>query len=151
MTTFLVIVVTLSWYAYSMFEGMREGDYWHILGFTSIKPGTFYEHITWSFQRFFVYCVFSMTLLFICESTKYPFWDILFILSSLPLAFVFIHDGVDYSRRHQLDSSVYPKGFWDNSTTSTSTLDKLKLTTFPKRLIYFIISIIEIILLVTLK
>ena len=92
-----------------------------------------------------------MTLLLLNSNSKYPAWDIFFIFSSLPLSFVFFHDGGYYQRRHQLDSTIYLKAFWDNSTTSTSWFDKLKLTSSIMRLIYFIISITETILLVTLK
>lgn len=35
----------------------------------------------------------------------------------------FFHNGVYYAMRHKIDKEVYPKGFWDASTTSQATIE----------------------------
>jgi len=42
---------------------------------------------------------------------------------SLALLFSFFHNGVYFMTRNKLDSKIYPKGFWDDSTSSTAKLD----------------------------
>lgn len=45
-----------------------------------------------------------------------PFIFVLFCLFTFP----FIHDGIYYTTRHLLNKNVYPKMFFDRSTTTTA-------------------------------
>ena len=119
------------WYFYSFLEGRNEAEYWYLLGLTNIKTGTFKEHLTWSIQRLIVVLSFSFIVLYLTH-----------------FSFIFFHDGEYYLRRNQLSPGTYSKGWFDFSKTSTALIDKLKLTTSFLRIIYFIISILEIVIII---
>lgn len=151
MNIYEIITILLAWYFYAILEGIREAEYVHILDLTSIKFGTFEEHKTWTFQRVIVGYIFLFLLVVGVRFTHYPIISSLLLVTYLPLSFVFVHDGTYYKRMNQLDNKEYPKGFCDFSTTSTSWFDRMKLTTFPLRLTYFTVSLIEIIILLILN
>lgn len=118
-------LIYVSWILYASMEGIREGTYWHVLGLTRYKPSI--EHFVWTIQRMFVF--------FMAVITTHS----IFFSASLLLAFPFFHDGWYYAERNRHDG-LYPKKFWDQSTTSTAVLTKY-CTPFL-RTIYFLLSIL---------
>lgn len=81
----------------------------------------------------------------------------LFILSMSPwvnwqsimcyiVMFSFIHDGVYYMRRNNLDSAIYLKGFWDFTDTPIAIFDKLGITKVIPRSIMFVAGLTVLII-----
>jgi hypothetical protein len=94
----------------SLLEGVREGYYWHF------KPKDPFvktnEHALFSLQRLILWS----TMLFVVN------WvSVLAIICMFP----FLHDGAYYTTRNYLDKTVYPKRFFDESTTSTAKLTRV--------------------------
>ena len=147
----VIVVIFVMWCVYSLLEGTREGDYVHLLNLSSVKFGTYKEHSIWSCQRFSVYYIVLHCCWFILMTTEHPIWSTILTVTCFPLSFIFFHDGEFYRRMHQLDKTLYSKGFCDFSTTSTSWFDRNKLTIWPLRLTYFIAALIEIIILLILN
>jgi len=98
------------WILYAMLEGYREGNYWGARK-TIFPYIDFHEHKLWSSQRF---AVLSIVIIHI---------NIVVAIACM-FVFPFIHDGMYYLRRNMLDPDIYPKGFFDQSTTSTAILTK---------------------------
>ena len=98
------------WVLYATWEGLREAGYWHIKG-VRITLLPFHEHIEWSIQRSVVLAMAFFTsdwVTVVCFMFMFPFF----------------HDGAYYARRHYYNPKIYPKRFWDQSTTSTAVLTK---------------------------
>jgi len=126
------------WILYMSIEGWREGMYFHYLDKSGGKCT--YEHDLWTVQRSIVGIFFVLLSLF-CVSHLYQ--SVIFGFTMI-LASSFFHDGFYYVSRHELNNFKYPKGFFDQSTTSTAMLTKY--CTPILRTIYFILSIIIIII-----
>jgi len=58
---------------------------------------------------------------------------------ALALAFPFIHDGVYYWKRNDLNNYIYLNGFWSNPSDSSTAVVDLKLYS---RIIWFVIALI---------
>lgn len=56
------------------------------------------------------------------------------------LMYLFIHDGMYYWKRNQLDSTVYKKGFWDFTATPEAWTDRLYLGHPVVRTFLFVIG-----------
>lgn len=98
-------------------EGKRDGSFYH----ANMKtPDPVKENIHWVF---FATRTIVMGLMGGICLYNYSFWVTALFLLSLALVFSFVHNGVYYATRHQLDNNIYPKGFWDDSTTSTATME----------------------------
>ena len=103
------------------------------------------EHKLWTVQRIIPYLI----ILLYADLLYFNIGKILLLGACLILASPFFHDGFYYWGRHRLDNSIYKKGFWDQSTTSTALLTKfctptLRTIYFLTSLIIFIIFVIEI-------
>lgn len=72
------------------------------------------EHLMFTIQR-------SMVAIFatVACTLGMGLWGLLGFIP-LPLVFSFFHNGYYYVRRNQLDDSIYQKGWWDQSTTTTA-------------------------------
>ena len=139
------IILLFGWWLYSTIEGYNEGNYWHLLGLTNVKPAN--EHILWTMQRIIVGALFELSILYCLNfMSSLSLLHIVSIAISLLLSFPFFHDGADYTRRHELDNKMYPKKWFDQSTTSTAWTDKLKICGPILRTGYLIISIAILIL-----
>lgn len=118
-----LIGVMVSWAVYAQYEGIREAYYWDAKNRLPFRKLPIDEHFLWTCQRsaVFILAIYTVTLKINDLSLFY-----LVILSgvSLMLTFPFIHDGFMYKWRSILNNRVYPKGFWDQSTTSTAKLTK---------------------------
>ena len=110
----LLFVVSIFFF---MLEAKRDASYYHN-SMTSSNPVK--ENLHWVFfaTRTIVLgliggiCLYNYSALKTC-----------IFMASLCLVFSFVHNGVYYATRHQLDNNVYPKGFWDDSTSSTATIE----------------------------
>jgi len=129
-----LLLIYFIWIGYACQEGYNEAIYWSKLINNNGTPSN--EHLKWTIWR-------SITLIlgFISTFSILSIWLSLLFALSLILIFPFWHDGFYYLKRNKLDN-CYPKGFRDFSKTSTSWLDKLKLTIFPLRVFYLILSLI---------
>ena|ERR1039458_7522258 len=100
----------LIWIAISLFLGAAEAVYFYK---TKNPPANIHMYFT-AMRVLILGGIFLFNRSYI---------DLLY-----PLVFTFFHDGMYYVVRDKLDHS-YPLGWWSQSTTSTSFLDKLELTT----------------------
>jgi hypothetical protein len=118
-----IIVFNVLVYAY--IEGIREALYYHEATKTNdtIKRNL---HSLFFSQRLIVVC-FCVLL-----NANY------FLIASCVLMFSFFHDGSYYAERNRLNPAIYPKKFFDHSTTSTAFFE----FSFTWRLILFIIGIL---------
>lgn len=123
----MTIAIFILWVIYSIFEGHREAEYWHLSAITAISSGK--EHFNWSIQRLIVIiiAIFSANLILLKSI-------ILFL--SMMFVFPFLHDGAYYMRRNSLDGS-YPKKWFDQSVTSTAILTKV-FTPLVRTIAFFI-------------
>lgn len=124
--------------AYSAFEGWREGIYWHVkIGsrFHDWFPKT-EEHIIFSIQRAIVLLMGGILLFF----TGMSWWLTLLSVLGCALVFSFMHNGAMYMTRNKLDSTVYHKGWMDQSTSSVAKTTKFM--TPISRTIQFVIGLL---------
>ncbi len=98
---------------YAFLEGEREAKYFHFRWKhedEKIKD----EHLKFTIQR-------SIVALFAtgCGCIFWS-WFGLLTLPCMALMFPFFHDGAYYLYRNKIDESVYKKGWWDNTTSSSA-------------------------------
>jgi len=109
----MITPITVIFCAWAALEGRREADYFH---FRWKDPMTRVEdeHLMFTIQR-------SMVTIFatLACTLGMGLWGLLGFIP-LPLVFSFFHNGYYYVRRNQLDDSIYQKGWWDQSTTTTA-------------------------------
>jgi len=109
----MITAVTILFCVWAALEGRREADYFH---FRWKDPMTRVEdeHLMFTIQRSIV------AILATVACTLFTgLWGLLGFIP-LPLVFSFFHNGYYYVRRNQLDDSIYQKGWWDQSTTTTA-------------------------------
>lgn len=112
------VLLWFFWIVFMSLEGYTEGIYWDSV---LEKRNATVEHKLWTIQRVLfalsicaVYYFFTKaTLLFL------GYFGVVLIISS-----PFFHDGFYYYVRHRLNPLIYPRGFFDQSTTSTAFLTK---------------------------
>ena len=109
------ILVTLSWIIYSSIFGYTDAWYWYSanVGKYSVKDFKFKDlHPQFFWTRSIVGSVFSLV---ICQGT---FVNWFLIMICFGMIFPFFHNGFFYKTRNEIDSTKYPLGFMDMSTTS---------------------------------
>ena len=120
MTAILItkLLLLTIWIVYSLLEGYREAIFYYFAVSSSRKM--IEMHPTFTFQRVLVFGGFAILLLLMSCT-----W-VVSLLSFIGYAcvFSFLHDGFYYVTRNKLDNSIYPKKWWDFSTTSTAKSDK---------------------------
>lgn len=127
-----LIASYLIWILYSVFEGKREAFYFSYKVRSAIDHKVD-EHAMFTIQRMFV-------AILICLVCFNGWLDCILLLFSLMMCFPFFHDGSYYLTRKKLDG-IYPKGWFDQSTTSTAITDKLKLFYPATRTITLVVSL----------
>lgn len=132
MIYFLVIIL---WIIYSSIFGITDAWYWYSanIGRYTLKDFKFkdlHPHYFWT--RSIVGCVFSYA---ICQGN---FFNFSLIVICLGLIFPFFHNGFYYHTRNKIDSTKYPLGFKDMSTTSIAKIN----FTFLIRTLMFIIGLL---------
>lgn len=126
------LIAVIIWLAYSELEGFREGWHWHYKVMAKNEDKTD-AHGFFMAQR----CLVGLLIVTVHSLLIHSINPclILFMFMSFP----FMHDGAYYYHRHILDNKIYPKKFFDQSTTSTAFSTKY----FPPvvRTILFIASL----------
>ena len=113
-----IIYTLIFWVMYSTLEGLREAFYWHYKGIASSTDGVDL-HPIFTLQR----GILLFTLMFFMWVTLSSTVGVLIFLANA-LLFSFFHNGMMYLFRNKLDSKVYPKKWFDQSTTSTAKTTK---------------------------
>ena len=109
-------IINLIWIAYSLLEGFREGFYFYFKTNSSIE-NNYVIHPAFTIQRGLTLLIIGGFLFFIIN-----WWSIL-IVTTLAMTFTYFHDGAYYLTRHKLNNNDYPKGWKDESTTSTAKIN----------------------------
>jgi hypothetical protein len=125
-------LLTFIWFLYSYLEGFRESYYWWFKSVSGKEEG-FNIHTHFLIQR-------GVLFIMICYILDFD----LLKITIFPLTFSFIHNGSYYLNRSRIAKSnnevdPYPKGFFDQSFSSTALTTRL--FTPVNRTILFIIGI----------
>ena len=105
------ITILIIWLSYMGLEGFREAFYWHFKN-TSSDQSKYEIHPIFLSQRAFVFMIVSA---FVISEPKASYYTLISCVICSP----FIHNGMYYYVRNSIDGS-YPKGFLDQSKTSTA-------------------------------
>ena len=139
----ILIISTVCWIIYSIFEGKREAWFYH----TYSKPVNLNKdiHFYFTVQRM------SVCVPFILMNLSFEYWFItaaeIVLLTVLFLGiFVFFHDGFYYLERNNQNMLIYKLRFRDYND-STAIFD----FKWNERVIFFIGSILAFILLLIIK
>ncbi len=126
------ILIYVGWLFFAAASGYVEAQFFHMVDHNK----TWRENIHYSLtvQRFFVWVIIIMGQL-----DKNCRWSLMFFGAAYLFSFSFIHDGVYYMIRNELDERVYPKGWASHSETSNSIWEFI--LTPKNRLIGFILSV----------
>lgn len=111
------IVLLLSWVVVVFLEGKRDGFFFHNRNFATKPDG---ENIHWVFT---IERAVVLGLIGSVHAFSNSALDTSVFVFSLILIFSWIHNGKYYKTRNKLDKNVYPKGWFDSSTTSESFLE----------------------------
>lgn len=133
----MIYIFTIAWILYMIFEGVREAGFWRQNTFSS-KPLPFNFHGLFLFQRLLVFILLTFCFIY----TNPVLINTILYCSGIILISPFLHNGSYYQMRHYIDKEVYPKGWFDQSTTSTAFMTKLEKPIF--RLIGFSVGLILI-------
>ena len=120
------------WILYGILEGFREACFYDVNSIVQTPN----QSITWNLHPFFTMQRAIVLLLIYKVNGDF------ILLGGLPLIFSFVHDGMYYRIRNQLNNKVYSKGWWDNSTTSTAFIE----LNIYERSVVFVIGITSLIL-----
>lgn len=126
----MIYLILLIWILYALIEGKREAIFWHHrIHSTDYKIfKSIDRHPLFMLQRGLFLLVIGITFYYITDNI----WWALYFIGMNSLIFSFFHNGSLYTERHQMDKKVhpmkgkwvYPKKWWDQSTTSTAVLTK---------------------------
>lgn len=127
----MIYSILVIWVLYSLLEGKREAIFWHHR-IKSSDYNTFKSidrHPMFMFQRSLTLLSTGMASFYISDNI----WLGIYITVLNMLLFSFFHNGAMYLERKNMsreanptDSTkwIYPKGWWDQSKTSTAKLTK---------------------------
>jgi hypothetical protein len=134
----IILLCTILFCLYAALEGHRESRHFYYR-VSSTRQDNYNEHAIFAIQRFIAWIPF--------EYVMFDSSNILTALNGVFLGFMFIlwHDGVYYWTYNKL-SGIYPLGFWDQSKTSNSWMDKHDLCNPVMRITYFVIGVVGLIL-----
>lgn len=122
-TTTLILFII-----YSYLEGVREADYFHFR-WKHENEVVADEHLKFTLQRTVV------AILGAISSTILWGWFGLLFIPCAALVFTFIHDGSYYKRRNTLDSTVYKKKWYDQTSSSSA---KISLTPVIRTVLFIL-------------
>lgn len=111
------IILSLLWVATSILEGCRDG-FFYSYRMNSAKSDNYNMHWLFTSERGVILALICWIGLDYMSTIETAFFA-----SSLALCFSFLHNGMYYWTRNKLDNKMYPKGWWDESTTSESTIE----------------------------
>ncbi len=155
MTLFVPAASIFYTISYSVIEGVREANYFHLLNISfnptrdipdSLKGPA--QHRLYSMQRLIFFSVLFIINVEVLDLTSGVFL-IMCYLSIFPL----VHDSAYYIQRNNLDGRVYPKRWMDQSTTSSALSDTKysPFSTFTRRGIIAALGIAGAILMMIYK
>lgn len=111
------LALLLSWVVVAWLEGKRDGNFFHNRNSATNPDG---ENIHWVFAMERAIVLGLTTWVHALSNSTLNTGVFVF---SLILMFSWIHNGKYYLTRKRLDKNVYPKGWFDSSTTSESFLE----------------------------
>lgn len=111
----VVIISTILWVIYSSLDGVTQGYYYDLY---PSERGHKNMHPHYTIQRIIV-----LIPLFYNVYADYGIWNAAIFSIGLGFMFSFFHNGFYYITRHKLNNKIYPKGFFDQSETSTSFIE----------------------------
>ena len=136
----ILILTILLWFLYSLVEGKREAQYFSLKVKATINEKKLMwgrdEHNLFTLQRGTVVAMIAFLML----ACGINILDCVIFVICMCATFPFIHDGEYYITRGKLDG-IYPKGWFDQSTTSTAKADKFNIFNPVSRTIFFGIGI----------
>ena len=135
-----LIIYFFVWNFFAYLEGTRDGSFYHA-NMTSSNPVKENLHWLFTLTRSIV-----LGLIGVLIYMEYSTLITIIYLTYLILTFSCIHNGFYFLTRHKLDNNIYPKGFFDDSTSSTATINinaDMRLTMFVVGLIGVIFLIIK--------
>lgn len=127
----MIYICLILWISYSIVEGIREAHFWH----HRIKSSDYEKfkhidrHLLFAVQRGFVLKLLSVATYLIFENI----WVCCYLFLMNCLIFSFFHNGAMYRERHRMSVManpdnkskwIYLKGWFDQSSTSTSKMTK---------------------------
>lgn len=141
----LLLFLIVSWLIFAFFEGLTEARLWHhkYKVFKDRVVNTFDSHKAFAIQRGVVLIIMSI-LPYLHFDDRSFFISGLFFLANA-LIFSFVHNGVMYSHRNYLSKQtsgkeIYPKKWFDQSTTSSAVLTKVM--TPVSRTVQFVVGMV---------
>jgi len=134
------IISLILFFGFVIFEAWREAIYWHVKGggIYDTWKSTPEEHTIFTIQR----AIFFLSLLTLLLTNTHWVVTTLSVIGFI-LIFSFLHNGFYYMFRNKLNSEIYPKGFWSQSTTSIAKFTKFMTPTV--RTILFCLGISSIV------
>lgn len=111
------ILLLITWVIFSCLEGSRDARYFHNQ-VSATKPVKENSHYIFFLERTIVFAL-TTYIVFLDTNILTTF----FFSSGLILVFSFFHNGVYYTQRNKLNPLIYPKKFWDSSTTSQASIE----------------------------
>lgn len=136
-------LIFIIWMLYSLTEGYREAYYWHYRSFVVDKL-KFNIHIIFTIQRGIVLSLITLLVMMVCDLNIVK---TIFYISACGLVFSFLHNGMYYTIRHKLNNLIYVKKWFDQSTTSTASSDKINFFNPISRTLMFVVGIAKVIIL----
>jgi hypothetical protein len=121
-----MIIPFLLWILYSLLSGVKDGVLYHLKDFN--RELNFNEHIIYTLER----TVVCILIVLLCNSV--------IIIPSLLLSFSFVHNGAYYTTRNKLNSMIYPKRWFAQSTSSKAKLTNIN--TPINRTILFVLGVL---------
>ena len=105
------------WMSTALLEGTRDGFFYYARN-TSANPDNKNIHWIFALERLVI-----ISLIGWIHILSYSILNTGVFVISLILIFSWFHNGIYYKTRNYLDKNVYPKGWFDSSTTSESMLE----------------------------
>jgi len=128
----ITLLMYAMWILYATMEGSQDAFMYNVKD--PLKTNNINEHVIFTIGR---------TIVLTLTSILSPWMLILG-----PLSFSFFHNGSYYFTRNWLDDRIYPKGWFDQSFTSTARTTSI--FTPVNRSVLFLISIVILILILTI-
>jgi hypothetical protein len=130
----MTLVLSLGfWLVYCIFEGIREGNYWHNVSITSVYP------------KYNIHALFLVQRIIVAYCLSFNSAALLSLLI-MALTFSFIHNGSYYTTRYFLSNKqIYKKTWFDQSKSSTSVLTDVMTPVW--RSIFFLIGAVILVIL----
>ena len=129
----ITTIALLYWIMYCLYEGAREGIYWHEVMRLHISAledmpvkDSYNEHKVWTIQRTFVITAFTCSvgmysMVLDPSLTNALGFGVIFI--GLACLFPLLHDGSYFHKRESLKKGTYPDGFMAQSSTSNAKIN----------------------------